>query len=814
MPTFAPDSPVNAATDAAAPPRQLGRFQLLRLLGRGTQASVWLARDPWLERDVAIKLLAPARGGRTEAHLQRWLAEARHMGQLSHPAIVPVFEADVQEQQAFTVFEYVSGSSLAEYLAAKGRRTAREAAAMMADVLDGLQAAHTAGIVHRDLKPSNIMIDARGRARVMDFGISVSVANAAQAPLAGTPAYMAPEASAGAVPTPAVDIYGAGLILVELLTGQPLRRQSETWQALYPSAGSPIMLPDDLGPDVDDALRAIAARALARDPAQRYASAAEFRDALRAWASPEPGAAQPVGNATLDFLLLRMRRKSDFPALSDTVVRIQRVATSEDDSVGDLTREILKDVALTNKLLRLVNSPLFAHANRGGVSTVSRAVTLVGFNTIRNMALSLVLLEHMQDKAHAEQMREEFLRAMMAGALAAEMGGRAISESSFIAAMLQNLGRMLCSFYFPEEATQIRALHAAGKAEGAASSQVLGLTLEDLGVGVARAWGLPDTLQRCMRTPMGAPPMRPPQQGDEHLRWLVRAANEVAGAILQSEPTKLTARLQQLATDYRRTLQLTPESFSEAVLRARQQLVDIASALDLHVSPGSPAERLLQSPKPPPETKNAAADPLAAHALHADPTLPAPADAALGGMAATQHAAQVLAAGIQDITDAMVDDSFKLNDILRMILETMLRALNARRIVFALRDARTDVLRGRLGLGECTDADLAALAVPLHDSADLFATVCQRGADTLIADTRQGRLHERLPAWFRNGLNAPAFLLLPLQMKGKPFALIYADHDRPGALAVDDQLLGMLRSLRNQAIMAFRQRGGDTRHPQ
>src|SRR5690606_32888155 len=165
----------------------------------------------------------------------------------------------------------------------------------------------------------------------------------------------------------------------------------------------------------------------------------------------------------------------------------------------------------------------------------------------------------------------------------------------------------------------------------AAASQVLGLTLEDLGVGVARAWGLPDTLQRCMRTPMGAPPMRPPQQGDEHLRWLVRAANEVAGAILQSEPSKLTARLQQLATDYRRTLQLTPESFSEAVLRARQQLVDIASALDLHVSPGSPAERLLQSPEPSPDTKNAAADPLAAHALHADPTLPAPADAALGG---------------------------------------------------------------------------------------------------------------------------------------------------------------------------------------
>ena len=810
MPAPAPTPPATAAPGEGPPPRQLGRFQLLRLLGRGTQASVWLARDPWLERDVAIKLLAPAPGSRTEAHLQRWLAEARHMGRLSHPAIVPVFEADVQDQQAFTVFEYVPGASLTEHLAQKGRYTAHEAAAMMADVLDGLQAAHEAGIVHRDLKPSNIMVDPQGRARVMDFGISVTAATAAQAPLAGTPAYMAPEAAAGAIPTPAVDLYGAGLILVELLTGHPLRRQSDTWQALYPRADGPITLPDDLGADTDDALRSIALRALAREPAQRYATAAEFRDALRAWLSPAPGAAQAAGNATLDFLLRRMRRKSDFPALSDTVMRIQRVATSEDDSVGDLTREILKDVALTHKLLRLVNSPLFAHANRGGVSTVSRAVTLVGFNTIRSLAMSLVLLEHMQDKHHAEQMREEFLRAMMAGAVAAELGGRALSESSFISAMFQNLGRMLCSFYFPEEAAQIRALHAAGKTEGAAATQVLGLTLEDLGVGVARAWGLPETLQRCMRTPLGAPPMRPPQQGDEHLRWLARAANEVAASILQSEPQKLPARLQQLAGDYRRTLQLAPESFAEAVVHARQQLVDIAGALDLRVTPGSPAQRLLQPPAPPPEASSAAADPLAAHALHADSTVTGQTDIEPGRI----DAAQVLAAGIQDITDAMVDDNFRLNDILRMILETMLRALGARRIVFALRDARTHVLRGRLGLGECTDTDLAALTVPLDDSADLFATVCQRGADTLIADTRQGHLRERLPAWFRTGLNAPAFLLLPLQMKGKPFALIYADHDRPGALAVDDRLLGMLRSLRNQAIMAFRQRGGEARHPQ
>ena len=523
--------------------------------------------------------------------------------------------------------------------------------------------------------------------------------------------------------------------------------------------------------------------------------------------SAEARALESAGSPTLDFLLLRMRRKSDFPALSDTVMRIQRVAMSDDDSVGDLTREILKDVALTHKLLRLVNSPLFAHASRSGVSTVSRAVTLVGFNAVRTMALSLVLLEHMQDRAQAEQMREEFLRAMMAGALATELGERALAESAFISAMFQNLGRMLGSYYFPEEAAQMRALLANGATEDAAAMQVLGLTLEDLGVGVARAWGLPDGLQRSMRTPLGAPPLRAPQQGDEQLRWIGRAANEVAATLLQTAPDKLTARLQQLADSWRRTLQISPERFAEAVQRARQQLVDIASALELRVTAGSAAERLLKPPAPAPDTA-LAPDPIAAHALHAPTAAPATSEPPAAATLVTQHAAQVLGAGIQDIADALVQDDFRLNDVLRMILETMLRALGARRILFALRDPRTDTLRGRLRLGESTDADLAALRVPLADDGDLFATVCQRGADTLIADTRQGGLHERLPAWFRQGLNAPTFLLLPLQLKGKPFALIYADHDLPGALAVDETLLGMLRTLRNQAIMAFRQRGG------
>ncbi len=495
------------------------------------------------------------------------------------------------------------------------------------------------------------------------------------------------------------------------------------------------------------------------------------------------------------------------------MARIQRVASSEDDSISDLTHEILKDVALTHKLLRLVNSVHFAHASRGTVSTVSRAVSLVGFNAVRNMALSLVMLDHMQDQQHASQMREEFLRAMMAGSVAAELcGAAAEAEEAFIGAMFQNLGRMLCEFYFPEEAGQIRAIVAAGRTEGgeeAAAQQVLGVGLEDLGAGVARVWGLPEALQRCIRKPLGSPPMRPPEKGVERLRWVARAANEVASTLLLADAQQVEARLQGLAAQYARTLALSAQAIAEATLRARRQLVAMADALDLRVAPDAPAARLLQLPASPAVGDGAPDDALAAHELRPQATQPLPpaAPGVHGGQAALAQVAEVLSAGIQDITNAMVDEGFKLNDVLRMILETMFRALGAQRMVFCLRDAKTDVLTGRFGLGEGNDVAVRAMAVPLKTPGDLFAAVCLRGADTLIEDATEPRMQARLPAWYRSSLDAPTFLLLPLQMKGRPFALIYADHVHPGGIAVDDKALGLLRTLRNQAVMAFRQAG-------
>ena len=791
---------------------KLGRFELRRQLGQGAQSTVWLAHDPRMDREVAIKVLRPV-AGENDQSIQHWLQEARNVGRLKHPSIVPVYEADIEGTQAYLVFEYVDGDTLEQQLQRKGSLPAREAAGYLLDVLDALAVAHAEGVVHRDIKPSNILIDQSGRARIMDFGIATQThAKGVQVQLGGTIGYLSPEVLRGEQPVPSMDLFSCGLVLAELLVGKRLVNEPDPTRVMYRLAHEQLALPSGLAADVDDALRSLVNRSLARDPSMRFPDARSFFNALQSWRQPVQGdvAAGSAGStATLEFLIRRMRHKSDFPALSDSVMRIQSMATSETESAGAITNQILKDVALTNKLLRVVNS---AHYARGGaISTVSRAVALVGLSGIRNMALSLALLEHMQDKGHAAQLKDEFVRSLLAGTLGSEMCSSVKeSEDAFIGSMFQNLGRLLTLFYFPEEAEQVRRIMQTENpavSEESASLRVLGLSFESLGLGVAKAWGLPESIQKHMKHPAGVPPGRPPNDATERMRWITAASNEMADAMLKYEPEEAAKHLAQLARKYGNAVGRSEKHLSAIAEKAKAKLKDMAIAMEIRVKRDSAAHKVLHDDVGTLKPGNAAT---AADTDSSISRLALHATQAVDGSAETppvksQVVADTLSAGIQDIVNAMVED-FKLVDVLRMMLETMYRAMGFDRIIFCMRDAKTETMTGRFGLGEGVDAFVKEFKIPLKGSTpDLFGVVCIKGADSMISDATDPRIQARLPAWFLRSINAPAFLVLPLQVKSTPFGLIYADKVKKGALELDEKELALLRTLRNQGVLAFKQ---------
>lgn len=503
----------------------------------------------------------------------------------------------------------------------------------------------------------------------------------------------------------------------------------------------------------------------------------------------------PVANPTLRALLERMRDRSDFPAMSAQIVKVLRIASNDNEGLNSLTSSILEDVALTHKLLRLVNSARYAHLG-GEISTVSRAVSLIGLSEVRCIAMSLVMLEHMQDKAHAEQLKDEFLRAMFAGTLAADLCLSPVEhEEAFLGTVFQNLGRLLAEFYFPAEASQVRAALAEAKqSEEQVSRRVLGLSYEALGLGVAQLWHLPQHIQRLMQHKQGQPPGRQPADATERLRWIGAAAHEFADVFMRHDRQDWAAELERLGARYAPCLGHDRARLGELALQARTKLTAAVHALELAVSPGSPSARLIDLPEAsPPE-----ADGLGAYAMGQE-----------GGVLDEVRQMEdsptaLLARGVQDVTQAMVEGA-PLNDVLRMVLETMYRALGMQRVVLCLKDAAGEQLSGRLGLGSDASRIARVFRVPLHSSETLFSAVCLKGLDTHIRDASAVNVVSRLPDWYRRDVNAPAFLLLPMHFKGSPFGLIYADRATVDAAGLQEQELALLRTLRNQAVMAFRQ---------
>ena len=268
----------------------LDRYRLIERLAAGGSAEVWRAHDEQLDRPVAVKRLHPHLFA-DDASRTRLAAEARAAARLSHPVIVGIYDVDATGDAPALVMELVSGESLAARIDRDGALPPREAAAIVADLAEGLFHAHQQGVIHRDIKPGNVLLDADGRTRLVDFGIAHSLAEAAArltvtGTVIGTLRSMAPEQLADDAITPRTDLYGLGVVLHEALTGRPP----------YPT-GSPLALAEAqrAGPPplagMDPALAAVVAGCLALDPADRPLHAGALADALRAWLAGDPAAA-------------------------------------------------------------------------------------------------------------------------------------------------------------------------------------------------------------------------------------------------------------------------------------------------------------------------------------------------------------------------------------------------------------------------------------------------------------------------------------------------------------------------------------------
>lgn len=781
------------------PAQKIGRFEILRELGQGGQGAVYLAHDSQLDRQVAIKTL---RSNKIE-HLAH---EAHIVSRLQHPNIIALYDSGEHQSTPYLVYAYVEGETLAELLEEDKTLPFVRAAEIACGMLEGLAYAHAQGISHLDLKPANVMISTGGVPMVMDFGLARASGDQGPAhdpTLSGTPRYMAPEVISGKRIDFMADIYSVGTMLYEMVTGEFAVQGDNLAEVLKSTSRENIAAPSTHNERVDEKLEAIILKAIAKNSDERYASASAMKQALQDYLGETREAinAQAGAHSTLEFLLRRMRSKSDFPALTNIISEINQIVSSESEGSSKLARTILQDFALTSKLLKLVNTASYGQFG-GTINTVSKAVVILGFETVRNIAMSLILMEFLQNKAQAVQLKDEVVQAIFSGIVAAQLSvGHNIrdAEEVMVCSMFHNLGRMLATYYFFDESQDISRLVEQGESEVQAAMEVLGLPYSELGLAVARSWNFPPRLLAGMRK-LSAGKVGPSVGDMDYLTVTINLAHELCDIAASSTVQNKHQSLVNLSKRYESATRVSERELSAAIevgmteLSQRSVILNVStvkSPLLARVRKWCGNSLAGEQAKKSDEFDEITNLDLAAEKESAD--------------FRPHNPEAILGAGIQDVTASLVSD-FNLNDVLQMVLETIYRGIGFNRAIILTRDNKQNAMVAKFGFGHGVEALIPGFRFPLPFVADVFHLSIEKGLDIAIENINAPNIADKIPAWYRTSINAPCFILLPVMLKDRAIGMFYADMLEASSLKVSQHQLSLLRTLRNQAVLAIKQK--------
>jgi serine/threonine-protein kinase len=364
-------------------PATIGRYEVDGLLGQGAMGVVYRARDPAIDRPVAVKLVRVdlLKGEHREAYLARFRQEVQAAGRCQHPNIVTVHDFGVHDGAPFFVMEHVEGRSLDETLPRDTGMGPQAAGAIVLQLLDALACAHGQGVTHRDIKPANLMLMADRRIKVMDFGISgLPSSQLTQAgTVMGTPDYMAPEQIRGEAADARSDIHAVGVVLHELLTGRTPYDGAALHEVMarLVSPDPPKLAP--AGPLMPEALRAVVAKAMAKAPAERFASAAAMAQAVRRALDEASAPADPQATviAPARTVVMSSPPRPSLPEHAATMAGVQRrLAEHLGPIAGRVLRDALKDAVSVEQVCERLSSKLDGVQGRDDILREVRATLL------------------------------------------------------------------------------------------------------------------------------------------------------------------------------------------------------------------------------------------------------------------------------------------------------------------------------------------------------------------------------------------------------------------------------------------------------
>ncbi len=532
-------------------------------------------------------------------------------------------------------------------------------------------------------------------------------------------------------------------------------------------------------------------------------------------------------------LLARIENSRSLPTLGASISRIVQTASSDDEAINKLAGFVLSDASLTQKVLHLANTVYFRAGSQIAVTTVSRAILVLGFETVKTCALTLMLVEKLGNAAQAQQVKRELLRGLVASCAGREAitGNKYLdAEEAVVAALFKNLGQVLVATHDYALYEEIRALaQQTGINDNQAAMKLLGFDYFNLTCQVMSQWSLPDTLMSAL-APLHGDKLKPPKNRADWVQQVACFSAEIANACHHNNAEQQQQRLALCQQRFGDALGFSSSQFdaliekisreSQVLMRSVGVTLESVNSPPLVVAPLVPATPVATQNQ---RTTPADATPahstshskiiegLPAELLMQDADTRAPTAKTLLPSGKPENARELLLSSLQEVMQTLATSRPTINQVVMMVLEALYRSMGFRCAVVCLRQPQATangaiLMRARTALGEQAETLTRDFVFEANGGKDLFSLALQNDVDLMISDASDAKIKPLLPLWHKALLSdARSFVVLPLVVNKKPIGLFYADRSKTTPEGISPEETALIKSLKAQVITTLRQ---------
>jgi len=502
-----------------------------------------------------------------------------------------------------------------------------------------------------------------------------------------------------------------------------------------------------------------------------------------------------TGESHRDRLLKKIKDDIDLPTLGVTIAKVLEITSSEEDSVARLAHFVLSDVGLTQKILRLSNTVQYRTSAGTAVTTVSRSIFLLGFNTVKTTAMAMLLVDCFKNKTQAADVRKELVRSLCASIVGRDMALRGRfpdGEEAAVAALFKNIGRVLVASF--DHALYVRIEQMTQTSAASPQEAVmllLGCSFERFGEMALQGWKIPDAIIQSIAVLPGSELKKSSHRSD----WLKQVASfsDALAAVIMSGRSDAAEQYEQILKRYGKVLELDQNTLDSMLERVEAETRLLAKSMDIAI-PKSVSE-VLESNAP---------DALPSEFLLKAPDLLRTWSEEHYPSGKPWNARDLLLAGVQDVTQMLASDPLKLNDLILLVLETLYTSMGFRFATVCLRDLASGQYLSRVAVGENYAERQKKFHFPMKADAGLFHLAMSNNVDVMISDTAVPKIRRLLPQWHTDLLpDARSFIVLPLVIQKKPLGLFYADRSVTAEEGVPADEAALIKTLKSQLLAAM-----------